>query len=55
MLEHISKEVMNTIITKLKDDLFSAKITNHELAFLEIAPSTLSSILNGKTEISFNF
>ncbi|MGQ0421982.1 AimR family lysis-lysogeny pheromone receptor, partial [Bacillus sp. HC-Mk] len=49
-------QVMNTIITKLKDDLFSAKITNHELAsFLEIAPSTLSSILNGKTEISFNF
>ncbi|AOM13840.1 AimR family lysis-lysogeny pheromone receptor [Bacillus thuringiensis] len=50
------QQVMNTIITKLKDDLFSAKITNHELAsFLEIAPSTLSSILNGKTEISFNF
>ncbi|MCQ6530613.1 AimR family lysis-lysogeny pheromone receptor [Bacillus mycoides] len=49
-------QVMMELLRKIKDDLFALKITNNELAsYLGIAKSTVSSILNGKTEMSFNY
>ncbi len=48
------EQTMKDLLKKINDDLFASKITNCELAlYLGIAQSTLSSILNGKTEISF--
>ncbi|MEB9121774.1 helix-turn-helix domain-containing protein, partial [Bacillus cereus] len=48
------EQTMKNLLKKINDDLFASKITNCELAlYLGIAQSTLSSILNGKTEISF--
>ncbi|MGH1048427.1 AimR family lysis-lysogeny pheromone receptor [Bacillus mycoides] len=47
---------MMELLRKINDDLFALKITNNELAsYLGIAKSTVSSILNGKTEMSFNY
>lgn len=49
-------QVMTDLLRKINDDLFALKITNNELAsYLGIAKSTVSSILSGKTEISFNY
>lgn len=45
---------MTELLRRINDDLFALKITNNELAsYLGIAKSTVSSILNGKTEMSF--
>ncbi|MGG1610472.1 AimR family lysis-lysogeny pheromone receptor [Bacillus wiedmannii] len=47
-------QVMTELLRRINDDLFALKITNNELAsYLGIAKSTVSSILNGKTEMSF--
>ncbi|MDF9629241.1 AimR family lysis-lysogeny pheromone receptor [Bacillus cereus] len=49
-------QVMIELLRKINDDLFASKITNNELAsYLGIAKSTVSSILNGKTEMSFDY
>lgn len=50
------QEFMSDLLRRLKDDLFVSKITREELAkHVGIAKSTLSDILNEKTEISFNY
>lgn len=49
-------QVMTELLKRINDDLFAHKITNNELAsYLGVAKSTVSSILNGKTEMSFNY
>ncbi|MEH7815352.1 AimR family lysis-lysogeny pheromone receptor, partial [Bacillus toyonensis] len=49
-------QVMMELLKKINNDLFALKITNNDLAsYLGIAKSTVSSILNGKTEMSFNY
>ncbi|MEK4697864.1 AimR family lysis-lysogeny pheromone receptor [Bacillus sp. FSL M8-0063] len=49
-------QVMMELLKKINNDLFALKITNNELSsYLGIAKSTVSSILNGKTEMSFNY
>lgn len=55
VISKIEKEkTMSELLRKLKDDLFSAKITREELAsYIGVAKSTLSDILNEKIEISF--
>ncbi|PFP97663.1 transcriptional regulator [Bacillus cereus] len=48
------QQVMSNILTKLKDDLFSSKVTRSDLAsYIGVAKSTLSDILNEHTEVSF--
>ncbi|MFJ8216465.1 AimR family lysis-lysogeny pheromone receptor [Bacillus cereus] len=48
------QQVMSKILTKLRDDLFSSKVTRSDLAsYIGIAKSTLSDILNEHTEVSF--
>lgn len=54
IIDYARNEVMNRIVTKINNDLAASNITHSEIAkYLGIAKSTLSSILNGKTEISF--
>lgn len=49
-------QVMTELLKKINNDLFALKITNNELSsYLGIAKSTVSNILNGKTEMSFNY
>lgn len=56
MIINKKDQVMMELLKKINDDLFASKITNNELAsYLGIAKSTVSSILNGKTEMSFNY
>lgn len=48
------QQVMSKILTRLRDDLFTSKVTRSDLAsYIGVAKSTLSDILNEHTEISF--
>ncbi|MEK4893930.1 AimR family lysis-lysogeny pheromone receptor [Bacillus sp. FSL M7-0996] len=45
---------METLIKKIKDDLYVAKITNKELAgYWSVTPSIVSDVLNGRTQMRF--